>query len=229
MKTKKVCASELAYVIGILLLALGTAFMEKMDLGISMVVAPAYLLHLKISQFLPFFSFGMAEYVFQAFILIVLTILMRRFKISYLFSFVTAVLYGFSLDLAIFAVSGLPVFGIVGRLIFYALGFVLCSIGIAFLFHTYIPPEAYELFVKELAAKHDIEIPKLKTIYDCCSCLLGILLSFLFFGFLHFEGVKLGTIFCTLLNGWLIGKVSGVIENAFQFKDALPWCELLSR
>jgi uncharacterized membrane protein YczE len=50
MQTKKVFSSELAYLFGILILALGTAFMEKADFGMSMVVAPAYLIHLKISQ-----------------------------------------------------------------------------------------------------------------------------------------------------------------------------------
>ncbi|MBR7150372.1 MAG: hypothetical protein IKD01_05085, partial [Oscillospiraceae bacterium] len=65
MKEKKVFYTEAAYVIGILGLALGTAFMERPDFGVSMVVAPAYLLHLKISQFFPFYSFGMSEYMLQ--------------------------------------------------------------------------------------------------------------------------------------------------------------------
>ena len=62
MKTKKVFFSEIAYVLGIIILALGTALMERADFGLSMVVAPAYLLHLKISQYITVFSFGMSEY-----------------------------------------------------------------------------------------------------------------------------------------------------------------------
>ena len=45
--------TEFAYFFGILILALGTAFMEAADFGVSMIVAPAYLLHLKLSQVLP--------------------------------------------------------------------------------------------------------------------------------------------------------------------------------
>ena len=45
---KKTFYSEYAYIFGILFLALGTALMEKADFGMSMVVAPAYILHLKI-------------------------------------------------------------------------------------------------------------------------------------------------------------------------------------
>ena len=47
---KKTFYTEMAYVIGIITLALRTAFMEKADFGMSMVVAPAYLTYLKVSQ-----------------------------------------------------------------------------------------------------------------------------------------------------------------------------------
>ena len=59
---KSVFYTELSYVFGMLILALGFAMMTYADFGLSMVVAPAYLLHLKVSQYLPFFSFGTAEY-----------------------------------------------------------------------------------------------------------------------------------------------------------------------
>ena len=74
---KKVFYTVMAYALGIVILALGTALMEKANFGMSMVVAPAYLLHLKISQTLPFFSFGMAEYTLQAAILLLLGLAMR--------------------------------------------------------------------------------------------------------------------------------------------------------
>ena len=82
MKRQSVFSAELAYVLGILTLALGTALMERADFGVSMVVAPAYLLHLKISQVYPFFTFGTAEYCLQAALLIVLCLVLRRFKAS---------------------------------------------------------------------------------------------------------------------------------------------------
>jgi uncharacterized membrane protein YczE len=229
MKTKQVCFTELAYILGILILAIGTAMMEKADFGMSMVVAPAYLLHLKLSQIFPFFSFGMAEYVFQAFLLIVLSIVLRRFKRSYLLSFVTAVIYGLVLDGAMLAIGLLPGDSIVLRIVWFVAGMVLCSVGVALLFHTYIAPEAYELFVKELAETHGWSIGTVKTVYDCTSCLIGILLSFAFFGFWHFEGVKLGTVFCALINGWLISMISRGLESHFAFEDALKLRNFFSK
>lgn len=217
---KKYFPTELAYLIGITILAFGAAFMARADFGMSMVVAPAYLLHLKVSQFLPFFSFGMAEYTLQAVLLVVLAIVMRRFKWSYLFSLGTAVFYGFLLDIFMKIVANFPE-ETAWRVVWYIVGLLLCTAGVSLLFHTYISPEAYELFVKEVSAKIPMDISKFKTIYDCTSCLVAILLSFLFFGWGHFEGVKLGTILCALVNGWMIGRFTKIFEAVFEFRDGL--------
>lgn len=220
---KRTIYAEAAYILGILLLALGTAWMERGNFGMSMIVAPAYLLHLKISQYLPFFSFGMAEYALQFLLILVLSLIMGRFKLAYLFSVVTAVLYGFTLDLFIWLTTFLPGGeGMLSRIAFFVTGLLLCTAGVAFLFNTYLAPEAYELMVKEISQARNISIGKCKTVYDCISCLVAVALSFLFFGFGHFEGISWGTLVCTLLNGWLIGRFSKWIQKTFQFRDGLP-------
>ena len=222
METKKVCSTESAYILGIIILALGTAMMEKAGFGVSMVTAPAYLLHLKISRTLPFYTFGTSGYVFQAFLLILLSLILRKFKPGYLFSFVTAVIFGVTLDLMISLLSGLPSETFIQRALFYAGGVVVCAAGVAFLFHTYITPQAYELFVMEISAAYGFDINRVKTVYDCCSCLLGVILSFIFFGFGRFEGVEAGTILCAAVNGWMIGEISRMLESVFVFRDRLP-------
>ena len=216
-------SSELAYLLGLILLALGTAMMERANFGMSMVAAPPYLLHLKISQYLPFFSFGMAVYSFQALLLIFLALIMRRFKAMYLLSFVTAVIYGLILDNSVEFVALWPGSGLFSRFFYYVLGMIVCASGIAFLVFTYIATEAYEMFVDEISVKYRQPIGKVKTIYDVTSCALGIILSFAFFGLGHFEGVKLGTIFCALINGWLISLCSKFFESRYRFEDKLPF------
>ena len=218
---KKTFYSELAYVFGMIVLAFGSAMMEKADLGMSMVVAPAYLLHLKISQILPFFSFGMAEYTLQALLVISVMLIVRKFKLFYMFSFITAILYGLLLDCSISILSLINLEGIGWQIVFYSVGLVMCSFGVALLFRTYISPEAYELFVKEISAKFNLNIYNVKTTYDCVSCFVGICLSFLFFGWLHFEGVKLGTIVCAIINGRLIGLINKALDKKFVFVDRL--------
>lgn len=213
--------TEAAYFAGLAFLAFGTALMEAANFGVSMIVAPAYLFYLKLSPVFPFFTFGMAEYTLQTVLIIALGLVMKRFKVSYLFSFVTAVIYGLMLDGFMLLTAMFPATTAL-RIAFYILGMILCAIGVSLLFHTYIAPEAYELFVKELSAKTGSDIHRVKTIYDCISCAVGVLLSFLFFGLWHFEGVKLGTIFCALINGWLISLCSAFLEKHFVFEDRLP-------
>lgn len=155
---KRTFYTELAYAFGILVLALGTALMERADFGMSMVVAPAYIIHLKISEYLPFFSF------------------------------VTAVIYGFSLDGMMAVVALLPSEGIAVRLGLYVAGMLACT-----------------------------EICKI--VYDSTSCVAAIFLSFIFFGFGHFEGVKWGTVVAALVNGMMIGLWTKLWERSWNFAD----------
>ena len=218
---KRLFYTEAAYFLGLLFLAFGTALMERADFGLSMVVAPAYLVHLRASSFLPGFTFGMAEYCFQALLLMLLSLLMGRFKGMYLFSFVTAVLYGLTLDAMMAFVGTLEGGGIPLRLVFFTLGLGLGGLGVALLFRTYIAPEAYELFVKELSLKYRLDIGRVKTAYDLCSCLMAVVLSFAFFGFGHFEGIKAGTFVCALVNGPFIACCGRLLDRLFEFRDGL--------
>ena len=217
---KKTFYAEFAYVVALFLLTVGAALMERADFGMSMVIAPAYVLYLKLSAYVPFVTFGMMVYTVQALLIVGLGIVLGRFKLSYLFVFCTAVIYGFMLDGMMLLVAMLPA-TLIWRMVWYVLGMVLCSAGVAMMFHTYFSPEAYELVVKEVAAKRGASVGRVKTIYDVTSCLVSIILSFVFFGLWHFEGVKLGTVFCALINGWMIGKLSAWYDTVFEFKDRL--------
>ena len=138
---KKRFSNELAYLLGNVFVAVGVALMERADLGVSMVVAPAYLVYRKVSLLLPFFTFGMAEYTLQAVLLAAMCLILRRFRVSYLFSFVTAVFYGVILDIVMLPAAYLPNDGFAPRAVLYVLGMAACSIGISLMFRTYISPE----------------------------------------------------------------------------------------
>lgn len=219
---KKKFYAELAYVLGLVILAFGTALMERADFGMSMVVAPAYILHLKLRGVLPFFSFGMAEYCLQAVLIVALCLVLRRFRLGYLFSFVTAVVYGLVLDLMMAIAASLPAGSFLARAVLFVLGILLCSVGVALLLRTYFAPEAYELVVKELSAALHKPIGGVKTVYDLVSLSLSVVLSFACFGWLHFEGVKLGTLITALVNGWIIGQISGWMDRNLETADLLP-------
>lgn len=220
---KRVFYTEAAYVFGLIFMALGAAFTELANFGMSMVVAPTYIIHLKVSEYLPWFTFGVAEYAVQGVIIVLVTVIMRKFKASYLVSFLTAILYGTLLDGAIYLLSGIPNDSLGIRVLCFVAGTAFCAIAVSLFFHTYISPEAYELIVKELARKFSFNINKVKTAYDCINTLLSVILSFIFFGFGVFKGVGVGTVVCALINGALIGKISFFLEKSFRFENKMGW------
>jgi len=216
---KKVLYTETAYVLGILFLAIGNSLMTKADFGISMVIAPAYLVYLKLSQIIPFFTFGMAEYILQTIFIVVTILVLKKFKITFLFAFVTAVIYGLVLDIIMLGVNWIPCDTVMIRVIFFTLGLLFNSAGVSMHFHTYLPPAAYELFVKEVSRKLHIDINKFKRVFDLSCCIVGIVMSFCFFGLWHFEGIKIGTIICALFNSFAIANWSRFYEYKWEIKD----------
>ena len=220
---KKTFYTELAYVFGIISLVLGVTFMERADFGMSMVVAPAYVLHRFISTLpgMRWFTFGAAEYSLQLLLVIVLMIVVRKFRISYFFSFVTAVIYGFILDFVMWLTPTISAENIALRIVFFVIGELFCTLGVSLVLHTYIPPEAYELFVSEIGKRSRLSTGTVKWIYDIVSCLVGIGLSFLFFGVGTFVGISWGTVVCALINGFIIGRMCKWEDKIFEFKDGL--------
>ncbi len=219
MKKKITIPSELAYLLGILLIALGNAMIEKANFGMSMVVAPAYLLHLKLIDTFSFFSFGMACYVVEGMLLIILMIVLRRFKVSFILSFVTAVIYGFVIDGCVALLAPIAADAILARIIFFALGVPTVTLGVAFMFNTYFAPEAYDLFVKELCETFGFNTGKCKTIYDLCSLAVSVLLSFIFFG--GIRGLGAGTLICACINGTFIGIYAHLMDKHCTFPKIL--------
>ncbi|MBQ8803680.1 MAG: hypothetical protein IJZ53_08615 [Tyzzerella sp.] len=216
---KKVLYTEMAYVLGLILLAIGNSLMAKADFGISIVIAPAYLVYLKLSSIFSFFTFGMAEYILQTILLIMTMLVLRKFRISFLFAFVTAVVYGLILDVVMLGIDWIPHDTFAMRVLFFIVALFFNAAGVSMHFHTYLPPAAYEFFVKEVSGKLQIDINKFKRGFDFSFCVIGIVMSFCFFGLWHFEGIKLGTVICVLFNSFAIAKWSKFYEQNWEIRD----------
>ena len=210
--------TEAAFAVGLLLLATGTAFMAYGGFGISMVAAPAYVIHLKLSRTLPFFSFGATGYLIEALILLAMVVIIRRFNITFLLSFATAVLYGLLLDGISLFTGLLPENALLIKLFLYPAGVVLCSAAISLILLSYFPPAAHEMFVKEVSASLSIPFSRLKILYDCTALAISIGLSFLFFGTLR--GIGIGTVICAFINGPMIRGFTALFKKHIIFRDA---------
>lgn len=206
---------EIAYICGIFILSFGVVLITKGGFGMSMVVAPAYLISIKCNTL----TFGMAEYLWQAFLLILFCLIIRQFRWSYLLSFVTAVIYGFVLDFWIELLQEVQATTHLSHLLFYAAGILCSALGIAFFFRSYLSPQVYELFVKGIAKQYGLNLHKFKIIYDFSSMLLAIFMSFLFFG--ELKGLGIGTLICCT-NGVFIGIFGKILDALIDFSPRLP-------
>ena len=91
------------------------------------------------------------------------------------------------------------------------------------MFRTYIAPEAYDLFVKELSKHFKIKTAKFKIAYDLSSLAVAVILSFALFGLWNLNGIGIGTVVCALLNGLMIGGFGKILDKNFEFKPLLKF------
>ena len=222
MPRKIKISSEITYFAAILLLSLAVAILSAADFGISMIVAPAYLVSLKTS----FLSFGQAEYVVQALVFIVLCIILGKFRFVYFFSFGTCLIYGFVLDLwrkiPFLNPAATPPgsMNLPLRIAMFVIGMILTSFSVALFFKTYLFPQVYDFFVKAVSAKYGIKLPLLKTIVDLSCLTASVIMTFAFFG--EIKGIGWGTLIIALLNGTVIGFFSKLLDRAFDFQATFP-------
>lgn len=222
--------NETAWVFGVILIALAVCLVTKGGFGVSMVVAPAYIIHLAAEKFLPWYSFGTSEYILQGVLLAALCIIIKKFNWRYLLSFLTAVIYGYILDLWFLIFGGSqPFFTLWGRIISLACGIALTSFSIALFFRTYLPQQVYELFVAQVAIKYGKKTEKVKFVYDISSLVLGIILAVIVshsFDDIKFtDCIGIGTVACTVFNAFLINLFGKLLDKLFGFEAALPKLE----
>lgn len=199
-------SNELIYVLAVLVLSFATAMLAAADIGMSMVVAPAYIVSLKVK----ILTFGQAEYIVQGMLFILFCILMRKIRMLYFFAFVSGLIYGAALDFwrmviphfnpELFAPGSLP---LSLRVIYFIIGFLLNSLGVALYFKTYFYPQVYEFFVKGISRHFNIALPKFKIGFDMTCLVIASVLSFALFH--RLVGIGVGTVVLAFGNGPLIG------------------------
>jgi uncharacterized membrane protein YczE len=98
---------------------------------------------------------------------------------------------------------------------------LFCSAGVSAMFHTYISPEVYELFVKEVSERYSLSIKTFKLVFDLSMLSLAlVMLALLRLPLL--DGVGVGTVICALLNSPLIALIGGVYDKFLGFEPGLP-------
>lgn len=233
-------SSELLWVLGTIFVALGVSICSKANLGVSMIAAPAFVIYEAIAPLWSGFSVGMTEYAIQGVILILLCLIIRRFNWRYLLAFVVAIIYGYTLNLFLFILSGVSFDAVWLRWLMLIVGDILTAFGVACYFRTYMPLQVYELFVAELAARFKFNINKVKCSFDMSLLIISILLAFFLFddtatfdwttiGYSSFHSIGLGTLVTTAINSPIIAFMSNLISKIFDPTPAFPKLEKVLR
>ena len=210
--------SEGFFLLGLLLLGLGTAFMAKADFGLSAIIAPSYVLA-EIFGTAP----GTMNYLFYTALLLLLCLIRRGARVEYLFVFLTALLFGWIVNGWTWALRGVTVTTLPARIPLYCVGLILSSFSLALIFQSYFPPQAPELFVKEISALAGWDMYRVKHAYDILSLILAITLSLLCLGRLRHVGI--GTVVNALINGPTIGFFAHRLERRWRVTALFPKLE----
>ncbi len=231
-------SSELLWLLGIIFVALGVCICSKVDLGVSMIAAPAFVICEALSSIWPTLTVGVTEYIIQGILLTIMCIIVGRFNWRYLLAFAVAVLYGYTLDLFLWLFDSISFDAIWLRWIMLIVGDIITAFGVACFFETYMPLQVYELFVAEIAHSFKIGISKVKWTFDISLLCISVILAFSLFGDASefewstiysqsFHSIGLGTLVTTLINSPIIAAMSKLIGRIFEASPRFPRLENL--
>ena len=219
-------SAEFNWILGLFFVALGTAICEKANLGISMIAAPAFIIHERISMLTDALSVGVVEYLVQLFIILLTCAICKKFNWRFIFSFVTAVLYGYILTMWVTIFENVVFDALWLRWIMFFVGNTCVCIGVALFFRTYMPHESYELIVTEISKTYKFKPTNVKWIYDISSLVVSVVLALSLFGDVttfewgkiyeqsyHFIG--LGTIIAAFISAPIIQGISKLFDYIF--------------
>lgn len=209
------------YAMGTALCALGICFCTKAGFGLSMLAAPAYIVHVFMHTKFAWFTQGTAEYLVQAVALLVMCLIIRYFKPRYLLSFASSVLSGLLIDAWFLLLGGNGVYeSIIARIASFCVGAPLVSLGVAFLFRTEWPVQVFELVVSEISKRYKINTSKVKLFNDMIMLVVSVSLAL---GLTRaLTGIGIGTILVTFLNAPMISGFCKLIDKAEKIAPEVP-------
>lgn len=209
---------ELSWIIGNILCAIGNYLVAKSAFGLSAIIAPAFILNRKIG----FLSVGVCEYIIQGLLLALCCMVIGKFKGKFIATICNILFYGACFD----AVDSLLFYfqpsDLITRIILAAVGTLITGFAIALMLRTYIPPSAYEIFVKEIAESKGINVAKMKLIFDASMLTLTLLLMFLLLGGFYIDIIGPLTVAAAFLNSVLIGFFGKILDKYCDFSPAIP-------
>lgn len=218
MNKKLIKLGEASWVVGNILCAIGNCFVSKSAFGLSAIIAPAFILNRKIG----FLTVGVCEWIIQGLLLALCCIIIGKFKGKFIATICNIIFYGACFDLVDLLFSFIVPTTIPARILIAAVGMIITGIGVALMLRTYIPPAAYEIFVKEIAEAKGFNMSKVKLVFDASMLALTLILMFALLGGFYVDIIGYITVIAAFLNSVLIGFFGKILDKYCDFSPAFP-------
>lgn len=197
-------AARLAiYCLGLLVLAFGIALSVNSNLGVSPVSSLPYA----VSQIVNISLGTCTVIVYALYVLAQMVLNGRKFQPVLLLQLVFSTVFGYFVDAAKFVLGDFVLPTYFGQLAMLAASIVLIGLGLALYIDVQVAPMPAEGLVGCIADRLGKPFSRMKTLFDCTSVLVAVVLSFVFLG--RLTGIREGTVITAVL----VGKAMGVIRK----------------
>ena len=187
------------YLVGLVVLAFGITLAVNSNLGVSPVTSLPYV----VSQVLHVTLGTCTVIVYTCYIFLQMILKGGKFQPALLLQLVFSTVFGYLVDATKLILGNFIPATYFGQLAMLAASIVLISFSLVLYIDVKIAPMPPEGLVTCIADKLGKPFPKIKTLFDCASVLVGLTLCFLFLG--KVVGIREGTIVTALLVGKLTG------------------------
>ncbi|WP_323089619.1 YczE/YyaS/YitT family protein [Allobaculum sp. JKK-2023] len=204
---RKLIGQYLVFLFGLMIVACGICLITKAGLGTSPASAVAYVTTLKY----PAFSFGTTTFVLNVLIFGLEWILLgNRFDLTQRIGQIPATLaFGLVTDFWMSVLSFIPEMDFFGSLVIFVLGCAVLGLGVVIELAPDVLKVPTDGLTNAVSVRFSLSLGMAKNLQDLTFCLLGVLLSCIFFGGLR--GVGLGTILSALLVGRFIALFKKIL------------------
>ena len=218
MNKKITKIGEASWIVGNILCAIGNCLVSKSALGLSAIIAPAFILNRKIG----FLSVGVCEYIIQGILLALCCIIIGKFKGKFIATICNIIFYGTAFDIINSLLGFVQPASIFSRISVATIGMIITGFAVALMLRTYIPPSIYEIFVKEVSDAKGFNINKLKLIFDASMLALTVILMFILLGEFKIDIIGPLTVIAAFMNSVLISFFGKILDKYCDFSPAIP-------
>ena len=216
LKSAKLAPRLGIYLVGLVILAFGITLAVNSNLGVSPVTSLPYV----VSQVLHVSLGTCTVIVYTIYIFLQMILKGGKFQPALLLQLVFSTVFGYLVDAVKLMLGDFIPTTYFGQLAMLAASIIVLSFSLVLYIDVKIAPMPPEGLVTCIADKLGKPFPKIKTLFDCASVLVGLTLCFLFLG--KVVGIREGTIVTALLVGKLAGffrKLLTPFINRVCFED----------